>query len=323
MKNGYSKITEIVTNILYFVDKQEDGIKFSGDRYHPVIAFRGVFQDRVFFFYRKGLFVVSKEGEISPASVRVSPYCYIPLYIPTQFRSPNGLLEKIIVHKMKKYLSKKSYYQKDPVNYLFWWDDGAGGFGIESAQFYRKYYIPMGDIQPHYYDDYYTRKMKEKHSDEQIKPMINFTQKSDYFSKSYNFRGALQISNSVHSKEEKSWKAAKESEISLLKKENQKLKKENELLKTQIERYQTSNNKDRTPVNSDKTSPPRKRRVRRRVVKHESNCTQPVNGSSTDNHQENTVNSKIPISKNRHDTFARDDAVKKIRRRKRSNVQKE
>ena len=151
---SYNPIPRTKYDFLFAVknDKQEEKIDSEGKFYRPVIAFRGVFKDRIFFFYGTSLFVVSMYGDISPASLTIMPYCYCPYYHFVKFRDPIGWREKKIVKEMLKYFSKDSIYQKKPVLYSHWADVGLPCYGIESAHYYPDCFIPMGDVIPQTYD---------------------------------------------------------------------------------------------------------------------------------------------------------------------------
>ena len=125
---------------------QTKGIESNDKVYNPVIAFRGVYDTCLFFFYGTSLFAVSNDGRIAEGQLVVFPYSYVPCYLYNKLRYPANCREKILVHRMQKYFSKKCIYQKEPACFHNYQNYGLEAFGIRSAQLYTFVFIPMGDI---------------------------------------------------------------------------------------------------------------------------------------------------------------------------------
>ena len=67
--HSYDLIPKINEDYVYYIvnKSQKSEIGLNDEYYYPVIAFRGVFNDRVFFFYGPSLFVVSITKQIAGA----------------------------------------------------------------------------------------------------------------------------------------------------------------------------------------------------------------------------------------------------------------
>ncbi|EAY14581.1 hypothetical protein TVAG_393080 [Trichomonas vaginalis G3] len=146
--HSYDPIPKINNDYIYYFENksQKKEIGLNDEYYYPVIAFRGVYSDRVFFFYGPSLFVVSNTKQIADAQMFVSRYSYGPFYLSSEFRSPSNRREKKLVRQMKKFFKKDCIYQQNPAIYPNIAESGLSAYGIDTAAYYIYDFVPMGDV---------------------------------------------------------------------------------------------------------------------------------------------------------------------------------